>query len=204
HTISKRDWSCALPIYPRRRVRPADARLLHLRDPGDADRLRPHPHAAGAARPRADPGLGRVDGTARRGPGLERGGSALARGGPQIHRSRWMSISQIPRPPEDRPAEGNASPGPAVVLESLRRDYLVRAAAPGSRRRRRRVVRAVDEVSLRIDRGETVGFVGANGAGKSTTIKMMTGILQPTGGSVRVLGRDPVPERRHLAREIGV
>src|SRR5699024_3866269 len=50
----------------------------------------------------------------------------------------------------------------------------------------------------------TVGFVGANGAGKSTTIKMMTGILQPTRGSVRVLGRDPVPERRHLAREIGV
>ena len=100
-----------------------------------------------------------------------------------------MSISQIPRPPEDRPAEGNASPGPAVVLESLRRDYLVRA---------------VDDVSLRIDRGETVGFVGANGAGKSTTIKMMTGILQPTSGSVRVLGRDPVPERRHLAREIGV
>ena len=115
-----------------------------------------------------------------------------------------MSISQTPRPPEDHPAEGTASPGPAVVLESLRRDYVVRAAAPGSRRRRRRVVRAVDEVSLRIDRGETVGFVGANGAGKSTTIKMMTGILQPTRGSVRVLGRDPVPERRHLAREIGV
>ena len=115
-----------------------------------------------------------------------------------------MSISQIPRPPEDRPADGNASPGPAVVLESLRRDYVVRAAAPGSRRRRRRLVRAVDDVSLRIDRGETVGFVGANGAGKSTTIKMMTGILQPTSGSVRVLGREPVPERRHLAREIGV
>jgi ABC-2 type transport system ATP-binding protein len=49
-----------------------------------------------------------------------------------------------------------------------------------------------------------VGVVGANGAGKSTTIKMMTGILRPTDGTVRVLGRDPVPERRALAREIGV
>ncbi|WP_193104144.1 ATP-binding cassette domain-containing protein [Brachybacterium sp. FME24] len=94
--------------------------------------------------------------------------------------------------------------GPALALTSLRRDYVVRAPVPGSRRRRRQVVRAVDDISLRIDRGESVGFVGANGAGKSTTIKMMTGILQPTSGDVRVLGRDPVPERRHLAREIGV
>ena len=44
----------------------------------------------------------------------------------------------------------------------------------------------------------------SNGAGKSTTIKMLTGILQPSAGSVRVLGREPVPERRRLAREIGV
>ena len=93
---------------------------------------------------------------------------------------------------------------PAVELTHLRRDYAVRTAAPGSRRRRRTLVRAVDDISLRIERGETVGFVGANGAGKSTTIKMMTGILRPTSGAVQVLGRDPVPERRHLAREIGV
>lgn len=93
---------------------------------------------------------------------------------------------------------------PAVELVRLRRDYSVRAPVVGSRRRGRQRVRAVDDITLRIGRGETVGFVGANGAGKSTTIKMMTGILQPTAGTVRVLGRDPVPERRHLAREIGV
>lgn len=93
---------------------------------------------------------------------------------------------------------------PAIELAQLRRDYLVRAPVAGSRRRRRQVVRAVDELTLRIDRGEAVGFVGANGAGKSTTIKMMTGVLRPSAGSVRVLGRDPVPERRHLARQIGV
>jgi ABC-2 type transport system ATP-binding protein len=97
-----------------------------------------------------------------------------------------------------------AETAPAVELAGLRRDYAVRARRAGSRRRRRLLVRAVDDVSLRIERGEAVGFVGANGAGKSTTIKMMTGILRPTDGTVRVLGRDPVPERRALAREIGV
>lgn len=94
--------------------------------------------------------------------------------------------------------------GPAVELSALRRDYAVRSKADGSRLRRRRIVRAVDDVTLTVGRGEAVGFVGANGAGKSTTIKMMTGILQPTSGQVRVLGRRPVPERRQLAREIGV
>lgn len=102
----------------------------------------------------------------------------------------------------DTPAPTTAEP--AVLLEGLRRDYRVRTAAPGARRRRSRIVRAVDRLDLTVARGEAVGFVGANGAGKSTTIKMMTGILQPTAGGVRVLGREPVPERRRLAREIGV
>ncbi|WP_406565149.1 ABC transporter ATP-binding protein [Brachybacterium subflavum] len=91
---------------------------------------------------------------------------------------------------------------PAIDLRSLRRDYVVRSGPIG--RRARRVVRAVDDVTLQVRAGEAVGFVGANGAGKSTTIKMMTGILQPTSGDVRVLGRRPVAERRRLAREIGV
>lgn len=101
------------------------------------------------------------------------------------------------------PSEGS-TPSPAVVLDALRRDYVVRARAEGSRLRTRQTIRAVADLSLVVRRGEAVGFVGANGAGKSTTIKMMTGILRPTAGMVRVLGREPVGERRHLAREIGV
>jgi ABC-type uncharacterized transport system ATPase subunit len=46
--------------------------------------------------------------------------------------------------------------------------------------REQTVTRAVDDVSFHIDEGEVVGYIGANGAGKSTTIKMMTGILTPT------------------------
>lgn len=49
---------------------------------------------------------------------------------------------------------------------------------------------AVSGVSFRIEQGETFGFIGANGAGKSTTIKMLTGILKPTSGSVQLFGLD--------------
>ena len=44
--------------------------------------------------------------------------------------------------------------------------------------------KAVDGISFEINDGEIVGYIGANGAGKSTTIKMMTGILTPTNGMV--------------------
>ena len=96
------------------------------------------------------------------------------------------------------------TPTPAVEMRSLRRDFVVRERRRGSLARTSRQVRAVDDLTLTIAPGEAVGFVGANGAGKSTTIKMMTGILRPTSGTVQVLGREPVPERRRLAREIGV
>jgi ABC-2 type transport system ATP-binding protein len=65
-------------------------------------------------------------------------------------------------------------------------------------------VHAVDGITASIQPGEAVGYIGANGAGKSTTIKMLTGILVPTSGRVRTCGYDPVPQRRQLAREIGV
>jgi ABC-2 type transport system ATP-binding protein len=63
---------------------------------------------------------------------------------------------------------------------------------------------AVNGISFSIEPGEMVGYIGVNGAGKSTTIKMLTGILVPTSGSVRVLKRDPHQERVANAQEIGV
>ncbi len=65
-------------------------------------------------------------------------------------------------------------------------------------------VRAVDDISFDIDEGEIVGYIGANGAGKSTTIKMMCGILHPTGGSVTVDGMDFDGHRQEINREMGV
>ena len=65
-------------------------------------------------------------------------------------------------------------------------------------------VRAVDDISFDIEEGEIVGYIGANGAGKSTTIKMMCGILHPTGGSVTVDGMDFEGHRQDINREMGV
>ncbi|WP_426506155.1 ABC transporter ATP-binding protein [Dactylosporangium sp. McL0621] len=63
---------------------------------------------------------------------------------------------------------------------------------------------AVDGLTFGIERGAAVGYIGANGAGKSTTIKMLTGILRPTAGAVRTCGLEPMRQRRRLARRIGV
>ena len=64
--------------------------------------------------------------------------------------------------------------------------------------------RAVDDISFEINDGEIVGYIGANGAGKSTTIKMMTGILTPTNGIVTVNGIEPYENREKNAKNIGV
>lgn len=66
------------------------------------------------------------------------------------------------------------------------------------------IKKAVDNISFEIEEGEIVGYIGANGAGKSTTIKMMTGILTPTTGTVSVNGIIPYENREKNAMDIGV
>lgn len=63
---------------------------------------------------------------------------------------------------------------------------------------------AVKNLSFNIKKGEIFGLIGANGAGKSTTIKMLTGILTPTSGSVEVAGLIPSKDRRKYVKKIGV
>ncbi len=65
-------------------------------------------------------------------------------------------------------------------------------------------VRAVDDISFDIEQGEIVGYIGANGAGKSTTIKMMCGILFPTSGTVTVNGMGFEKDRQKINKEMGV
>lgn len=63
---------------------------------------------------------------------------------------------------------------------------------------------AVNQLSLDVPTGKIFGFLGSNGAGKSTTIKMVCGLIQPTSGHVLVNGRDIARNRGQAMREIGV
>lgn len=72
--------------------------------------------------------------------------------------------------------------------------------------RKATIVKAVDDVSFTVSDGESVGYIGANGAGKSTTIKMMSGILTPTAGEILIDGKHPYKskERNAVLKNIGV
>lgn len=80
----------------------------------------------------------------------------------------------------------------------------LKGAIKGLFSREKVVKRAVEDISFTIQDGEIVGYIGSNGAGKSTTIKMMTGILSPTYGKCLVNGIDPNKKRKENAQNIGV
>ena len=61
----------------------------------------------------------------------------------------------------------------------------------------------VDRVSIRVQPGEIVGFLGPNGSGKTTTIRMMCGLLTPDAGEGRVLGHDILRDQSAIKREVG-
>ncbi len=63
--------------------------------------------------------------------------------------------------------------------------------------------RAVDQVSFQVKQGEIFGLLGANGAGKSTVFKMLTGIMRPTGGEGKVAGQDMLRANQAIKERIG-
>ena len=100
---------------------------------------------------------------------------------------------------------------PALVIDDVSKIYLqwqrsgkLKDVLANLIRPRKKTVTALDRLSLEVRQGEFVAYAGANGAGKSTTIKILSGILQPTSGTVRVLGLNPAGERIDLMRRIGV
>ncbi len=62
---------------------------------------------------------------------------------------------------------------------------------------------AVDAITFSVAPGEVFGFLGANGAGKTTAIRMLTGLLEPTSGSARVAGHDVRTQPEQVKRRIG-
>src|SRR5215216_2645503 len=97
---------------------------------------------------------------------------------------------------------------PAIQLQNLTKIYRVyrkqeglRAAFAGLFRREHTDVRAVDDISFEIERGEMVAFLGPNGAGKTTTLKLLSGLIYPSSGSAKVAGYDPT-KRENAYRRI--
>jgi len=98
-----------------------------------------------------------------------------------------------------------------IVVEDLRRYFKVRIEGVGFSGKLKsllhpsyKVVKALDGITFRIRRGECVGYIGLNGAGKSTTIKTLCGVLVPTSGRVIVNGIEPYRQRTLNARKIGL
>ena len=85
---------------------------------------------------------------------------------------------------------------PALRIEHLTKKFVV-----GGRRKRKTVV-AVDDISLRIERGEIYGLLGANGSGKSTFIRLVSTLLTVDEGRVEVFGHDIVREEMAVKRLI--
>lgn len=98
-----------------------------------------------------------------------------------------------------------------IKVESLTKEYRISKKEKGLSGafknlfvRRYETVRAVDDISFTIPKGEITAFIGPNGAGKSTTVKMMSGILVPTSGRILINGKDPQREREQVVRDLGV
>ena len=98
-----------------------------------------------------------------------------------------------------------------IKVENLSKEFKISKKYPGFKGALKSffsteytIKKAVDDISFEINDGEIVGYIGANGAGKSTTIKMMTGILTPSSGRIIVDGVIPYENREKNAKNIGV
>lgn len=90
------------------------------------------------------------------------------------------------------------------TFKVARRNAGMKAAAKALFHKEYEYVKALDDISFKINDGEMVGYIGPNGAGKSSTIKIMSGILNPDSGECIINGRTPWKERINHVKEIGV
>ncbi|MBU0279066.1 MULTISPECIES: ATP-binding cassette domain-containing protein [unclassified Gemella] len=90
-----------------------------------------------------------------------------------------------------------------VSVDSLSKDYIIKNRV-SFLKTEKKIKNALKNITFKISEGEIVGYIGNNGAGKSTTIKLLLGILTATKGSIKVLGKDPFVNRQSNAKNIGV
>jgi ABC-2 type transport system ATP-binding protein len=89
----------------------------------------------------------------------------------------------------------------AIEVNNLRKSYPKKIPLPF---RKVEWVEAVKGISFEVRKGELFGLLGPNGAGKTTTIKMLTTLLEPSGGSARILGFDLIKDAREIRRRINL
>src|SRR5690242_5809750 len=96
-----------------------------------------------------------------------------------------------------------------IEVSQLRKWYRVHRREPGLRaalrslvRRPYETVKAVEDITFSIGAGERVGFLGPDGAGKTTTLKVLSGLLHPTEGRVEVAGFVPQKRERGFLEQI--
>jgi ABC-2 type transport system ATP-binding protein len=94
--------------------------------------------------------------------------------------------------------------GLTKVYRTYKKESGLRGAIKGLVHRKYDETRAADNVSFSIEEGELVGFLGPNGAGKTTVLKMLSGLLNPTGGEARVLGFVPWERRNEMKRQFSL
>jgi len=97
-----------------------------------------------------------------------------------------------------------------IKVEKLSKNFKVKIKEKGFKGSLKSIVKpkyknikAVNNISFEVEKGEMIAFIGPNGAGKSTSIKMMTGILFPDKGKIDILGLNPSKDRKRLAYSIG-
>lgn len=98
-----------------------------------------------------------------------------------------------------------------IEISNLNKTYKIFQREPGVLqafkslfKRKYTTLKALDNISFRINESEIIGYIGPNGAGKSTTIKIMSGILVPDSGKCNILGFTPWKQRKQYVRNIGV
>ena len=98
-----------------------------------------------------------------------------------------------------------------IYVNDLRKEFKKTIKEPGLKgsvkalfKPNNEIIKAVDGISFHVGKGEMLGFIGPNGVGKSTVIKMLTGILTPTSGTCEINGFIPQENRQKYVKEIGV
>jgi peptide/nickel transport system ATP-binding protein len=112
-------------------------------------------------------------------------------------RTRPAAAPRDAAPGSDGTTQGSAAEPELLTVENLVKDFPLRHPGAGPRR-----IRAVDQVSFTVGRGETFALVGESGSGKSTTARLLTRLTEPTGGRILLDGRDITSLRGERLRQI--